>query len=83
MGLDIVLHRENKEGPAAFAVGPYLVRPTGFKPAAFRVGAERSIQLSYGRASVQPVQDGFQLLSYKWSNNSQTTTKPEDAVPKN
>ncbi len=26
-----------------------LVRPTGFEPAAFRVGAERSIHLSYGR----------------------------------
>ena len=26
-----------------------MVRPTGFEPAAFRVGAERSIHLSYGR----------------------------------
>ena len=29
--------------------GLFVVRPTGFEPAAFRVGAERSIHLSYGR----------------------------------
>ena len=34
---------------------PFLVRPTGFEPAAFRVGAERSIQLSYGRTSMKTV----------------------------
>lgn len=27
--------------------------------------------------------DEFQLLSCKWSNSSQTTMKPEDAMPKN
>ena len=32
-----------------------LVRPTGFEPAAFRVGADRSIQLSYGRTSMKTV----------------------------
>ena len=26
--------------------------------------------------------DEFQLLSCKWSNSSQTTMKPEDAMPK-
>lgn len=31
---------------------PFLVRPGGFEPLAFRVGAERSIQLSYDRISV-------------------------------
>ena len=27
--------------------------------------------------------DEFQLLSCKWSNSSQATTKPEDGMPKN
>ena len=35
-----------------------LVRPTGFEPAAFRVGAERSIHLSYGRRSRKSVSCG-------------------------
>ena len=35
--------------------GLFVVRPTGFEPAAFRVGAERSIQLSYGRTSMKTV----------------------------
>ena len=33
--------------------GLFVVRPTGFEPAAFRVGAERSIHLSYGRRSAE------------------------------
>jgi hypothetical protein len=31
----------------------------------------------------KPSEDGFQLFSYKWSNSSQTTIKPENAMPKN
>lgn len=33
----------------------FLVRLTGFEPAAFRVGAERSIQLSYNRTFMKIV----------------------------
>ena len=31
----------------------------------------------------KPSEDGFQLFSYRWSNSSQTTTKPKNAMPKN
>ena len=33
----------------------FLVRPGGFEPLAFRVGAERSIQLSYDRICMKNV----------------------------
>ena len=33
----------------------FLVRPGGFEPLAFRVGAERSIQLSYDRLYMKNV----------------------------
>ena len=39
--------RKNGRHPAMLAV--FLVRPTGFEPAAYRVGVCHSIQLSYGR----------------------------------
>ena len=41
-----------KKHPYTNVYGCFLVRPGGFEPLAFRVGAERSIQLSYDRTIV-------------------------------
>ena len=41
-----------KKHPYTKVYGCFLVRPGGFEPLAFRVGAERSIQLSYDRTIV-------------------------------
>ena len=49
-----------------------LVRPGGFEPLAFRVGAERSIQLSYDRLYMKnAVTAYFNLV--KWSIRGLTT----------
>ena len=45
----------NKERPIHIVYGSFLVRPGGFEPLAFRVGAERSIQLSYDRICMKNV----------------------------
>ena len=59
--LDIYAHAfDKKKREAQEKLGEvmglyFLVRLTGFEPAAFRVGAERSIQLSYNRTSMKIV----------------------------
>ena len=48
-------HHDKTKGRCTAIQRPFLVRLTGFEPAAFRVGAERSIQLSYNRTSMKIV----------------------------
>ena len=49
-----------------------LVRPGGFEPLAFRVGAERSIQLSYDRLYMKnAVTAYFNLVKWSISNSGQ------------
>ena len=48
-------HHDKTKGRCTAIQRPFLVRLTGFEPAAFRVGAERSIQLSYNRTFMKIV----------------------------
>ena len=49
-----------------------MVRPGGFEPLAFRVGAERSIQLSYDRLCMKNVVlTYFNLVKSSISNSGQ------------
>ena len=48
------------------------MRPGGFEPLAFRVGAERSIQLSYDRLYMKnAVTAYFNLVKWSISNSGQ------------
>ncbi len=59
--LSNIIYKTNK--PSTCFYSAYLVRPKGIEPPAFGTGIQRSIQLSYGRMSVNPFYEKSPLKS--------------------